>query len=321
VTKTEWPEVVGYRHEVVHTGVLHSLVRDPARAPTVASALIDASVRAVVTSSRESHLPESRRTADLVAELHLGSGESCLLAVETKVDSTATQDQLQETVRRPQDRGILLGLGITALNLTTFDLPPEVASCWQVIDPEKWSAILRSVGADSDSVLAPYLRAVAQEAHEHAEARARAIEHPLETCWLDDSRRQDGLLEHYAWLAEVRGRLDHRSDWWTYTNRSGPLMGYWATEFQRFGSRDIFLEFMCSDTQRSLCLKIGSGTADLLATAEAALSAVEPFGWVRPARRAQSTSGTCTAARLDLSALAAPEAAARTRRAIAEVAA
>jgi len=142
----------------------------------------------------------------------------------------------------------------------------------------------------------------------------------MEGAWLETSRRGDGLLEHYAWLAEIRRRLDHRSDWWTYTNRSGPLMGYWADEFQRFG-RDTFLEFMCSDDQRVLCMKLGEGKANLVSTADAALAAVEPFGWRAPRRRARQTAGTCTAAWLDFSALNADDAAARTRQAISEVSA
>ena len=105
-------------------------------------------------------------------------------------------------------------------------------------------------------------------------------------------------FEHYTWLAEIRRRLDARAEWWTYTNRSGPLMGYWRDKFQRFG-RDVFIEFMCSDQHRILCLKLGPGDGELAAAAEAAFAAVESFGW-RPARRRPSPSAdTCTAAWLD----------------------
>lgn len=136
--------------------------------------------------------------------------------------------------------------------------------------------------------------------------------------WLPASRREDGLLEHFAWLAEIRDRLDSPEDWWTYTNRSGPLMGLWREEFQHPG-RDVFVEFVCGQERRILCLKIGGGSGDLRTAAAEAWSRVEAHGWAPPSRRPAAKAGTCTAALLDMSGLSAEAAAERVRQAIGEV--
>jgi len=42
-----WPELLGYQHEVLHTGVLRHLLHDPRRRTAVASDLIGKSITRV----------------------------------------------------------------------------------------------------------------------------------------------------------------------------------------------------------------------------------------------------------------------------------
>jgi hypothetical protein len=227
-----WPEVVGYRHEVLHTGVLRHLLHDPERGARVATALIDAEVVSVQDAAVERRVPGFKGVADLVAELELPNDEVVFLAIETKVDSNATQKQLAATVRSPH-RGVLLALGLTALHLTAEDLGPEL-DAWSVVDPTRWASAIRSINADEDALLAPYFREIEREAREHGQARDLAQRQSMQGWRLKTSRRCDGLLEHYAWLAEIRRRLDYPEAWWTYTNWSAPgfedTRGLWSKD-------------------------------------------------------------------------------------------
>ena len=79
MTGTTWPELVGYRHEVLHTGVLHRFLNDSARGAAVASALTDAEVVAVRQAAVERRVPGFKALADLVAQLELAGGETLSL--------------------------------------------------------------------------------------------------------------------------------------------------------------------------------------------------------------------------------------------------
>jgi len=311
-----WPLIVGYQHEVLHTGVLAHLACDPDRGARLASVLTGAPVVRVERIRQEAKVPGFAGRADLVAEAELEDGERVSLAIETKVDSNASRKQLAATAASPH-LGVLLATGITALNLTQRDLGDGLLG-WVSAGPSLWATALSAAGAADDPVLRVYVEEVEREACEHRLARELAG-CPGDGCWLDHSRRGDGLLEHYAWLAEVRERLDDPAEWWTYTNRSGPLMGLWREDFQGLG-RDTFIEVMCVGDRRRLCLKLGEGSGDLRTCATEALARVETSGWSGPARRASANAGTCTAAMLDLSKFSAEKAAARLRLAITEVA-
>ena len=264
----------------------------------------------------EARLSGFHGRADLVAEVELADGQTTWIGVETKVDSNATREQLAATADAP-NLGVLLTLGITAMNLTARDLGPDL-NAWNVVTPADWTTVLRNAGAADSVLLAPYLHEVDQEASDHVHARELAHE-PDRADWSRTSRRGLGeSLEHYAWLAEIRDRLDLPETWWTYTNQSGPLMGTWRSEFQT-SDRDTFLEFMCSRHRRILCLKIGEGEGDLLALAADACARIEGSDWQPSRRRPSKAAKTCTAGWLDLSALAPEAAAARTREAIAQV--
>lgn len=319
---TTWPELVGYRHEVLHTGVLnHLLLQQSPAATALASAITGANVTEILGARPESRIGDLKGRADLVAELRVADRhEPVCLGIETKVDSNATREQLAETAR-PPDLGVLLAVGITALNLTEHDLTEDIKE-WSVVGPARWADALERAGIGSDPMLAPYLVEVQREAREHAAARKLACQGYQPDHERLSRRRNDRLLEHYAWLAEVRESVDDPapSEWWTYTNQSGPLMGLWREEFQRMDrDRDTFIEFVCSDRRRALCLKIGGGSGDLPAAASDALDAVQHLGW-QAGRRPRTSAETCTAAWLDFTEHGASVAAERTRQAIAEVA-
>jgi hypothetical protein len=99
VVEVSWVELVGYQHEVVHTGVLNYLLdygsdaADQTRT-RVAAALLDEPVAGVSDARREGRAGGSG-TPDLVARIALGDGLEFDFAVETKVDSNWSLDQLE----------------------------------------------------------------------------------------------------------------------------------------------------------------------------------------------------------------------------------
>jgi len=80
--------------------------------------------------------------------------------------------------------------------------------------------------------------------------------------------------------------------------------------------RDVFLEFMCSQSDRRLCLKLGAGPGDVVAAADAALAAVAHLGWAAAERRPRPGIQSCTVAKLDFTALNATDAGRRARDAV-----
>ena len=163
-------------------------------------------VRVVSPTKPESRVPRYRGIADLVANLELADGRAVSLSVETKVNSGANRAQLLNTTG-PPNHGVFLALGITAFFLTQGDLGADLNS-WLVVGPAMWSELLSEQDVQSDAVLEPYVAQVGREADEHARARRLATESHGPPWRLTTSRRSDGLLEHYAWLAGIRERLD-----------------------------------------------------------------------------------------------------------------
>jgi hypothetical protein len=201
--------------------------------------------------------------------------------------------------------------------LTAADLAADLNS-WLVVGPQAWSELLREQDVQSDEVLQPYVVEVAREADEHARACQLATESHGPPWRLETSRRSDGRLEHFAWLAGIRERLDDPSEWWTYTHRSGPLMGLLREDFWHRPGYETYLEFMCFDKKRVLCLKLGGASGDLRPIARDALAAVDHLDWQRLGR--MRTGKSCTAGWLDFTELGAAESANRTREAVAAVA-
>lgn len=126
MTGTTWPELVGYRHEVLHAGVLHHLLNDCGRGAAVASALTDAEVVGVHQAAVERRVPGFKAVADLVAQLELASGET--FSFGRRRTSTATQPASR---RRPPSaaasRLLAPAVGVTAFQLSVLalDLGPD----------------------------------------------------------------------------------------------------------------------------------------------------------------------------------------------------
>jgi hypothetical protein len=298
---SNWVAVVGYRHEVVHTGVLAAVLRHSELGTSVARAMTGAGVVAVDHVTPETRIEGFSGRADLTAQLTLDDGASVSLGVETKVDSDGSREQLKATAAPPH-YGVLLALGLTALKLEQDDLGPDLEQ-WRVVDPAAWGKLLVAVGAvdHARDLLTPYLGEIEREAREHEAARAVAQSATKpRSLPPTTTRREGGYLEDLAWLAEVRERLTNRHWWWTKTLISGPLMGYWPAEWND-GRTDVYLEFMCFDRSRSLCLKAAAQDPQQLITAsQHLLDVAAEYGWHAPRRRAGSRAKSCTAAWLDV---------------------
>jgi hypothetical protein len=93
----DWVDVIGYQHEAMHTGVLAHLLRG-SRAADVAAALIGIGGVAAVEDVRREQRLKGTRPVDLAASIIDGDGTRTRLAVEAKVDSAWTPQQLRETV-------------------------------------------------------------------------------------------------------------------------------------------------------------------------------------------------------------------------------
>src|SRR4051794_37021883 len=111
--QSNWVSVVGFRHEVVHTGVLRYLLDEPDTGALLAQEITGADVVEVQGTRQERRVAGFAGKADLVAELTLASGETVALAIETKVDSDGSREQLRATAAPPHF-GVLLAVGLTA---------------------------------------------------------------------------------------------------------------------------------------------------------------------------------------------------------------
>ena len=84
-----WVELVGYQHEVVHTGALDALLSAEPHGTKIAQRLAGrGDVRAVARSEWETHAGGRKGTrADLVSRREMADDSLLTLAVEMKVDS------------------------------------------------------------------------------------------------------------------------------------------------------------------------------------------------------------------------------------------
>ena len=131
----DWVYAVGYRHEVIHSGVLEVLLSDAESGPRVAQDLLGdghLQVDVVCSPRREARIgPARRRPIDLAADLKLSDGATVSLGVEVKVDSAWSPSQLESTVAL-HDQGVLLAVGCTALTATG----PEMPRGWRLVGAE-----------------------------------------------------------------------------------------------------------------------------------------------------------------------------------------
>ena len=299
-----WVDAVGFQHEVMHTGVLAELLREGGEtACTVAGKCLGAPVARVHadTVKLESRAGR-RRIADLVVDVELEDGERVRLAVETKVDSSWSVDQLQGTLdSRDGDRGCLLAVGLSGIAVSQKDLDgvDELEHGWRLIDARGWADLLRLPVERSDSpALAEYHQRVEREAKTHESAREAARAGlPLP----DEPKRRNGVaLLHWAFFAEVLGGLPDAGYWHRSALISGPLLtrwGWFASDPAE--NAGVYLELMGHhDGRRTLNVKTWATRrlAELQAALDEALAAV--LG--SPGHRVGSGSKRRTVARVPL---------------------
>jgi hypothetical protein len=283
----DWVDAVGYRHEVIHSGVLEVLLSDVESGPRVAQDLLGdgLQVQAVCSPRREVRIgPARRRPIDLAADLKLSNGATVKLGVEVKVDSAWSPKQLESTVALP-DQGVLLAVGCTALTATE----PEMPRGWRLVGPKEWASIVAE-RAGGDRALESYVGHVQQEAQSHAEAlRCVNLGLPVEPI------RDRTALAHWAYFHEVvASRPAGKDEWWERkTLISGPLLTLW-TDAERDGS-GAYIELMGhADATRALCVKCWTDGGDLTDVREKVTARVAP-GEVRRLRRLRASDKSCTA--------------------------
>ncbi len=282
----DWIEIVGFRHEVAHTGVLRTLLESD-RAVSVARALTgDARIEAVSAPKQEARLrARVRRAIDLAADVTLAGGSAGCLAVEVKVDSAWSPKQLQEMT--PEDaHGVLLALGHTALMASPADLRglTGYAIPWRLVGPGEWASIVRE--ASSDEALTGYVRRLDEEAADHERARARVREKGRV-----DFGRHPQTLEHWAYFAEIANEVGDESQWERKTLISGPLQTLWLPEWPDSGP---YLELMGHGSARLLCAKVWSTPGTLPERQRLVADGLASFDG-RNGRTPSASDKTCTA--------------------------
>lgn len=250
-----WVSVVGYQHEVLHTGVLAALLQGT-DGPTVAARLTqrDSSEIADVHSvAREKRLPSGKGRADLTAELELVDGRHIPLAVETKIHSNGTCRQLERTTMGVQDaEGVLLALGLTSLKLTRRHIERGLSrqARWHWVGVGELYNIVNGLSARDRPWLPSYAEAL------------RTWKYYLDP-------RQQVELKHLEWMNRVLQRLSRSTRWNEIKSlRSGPLLSRfdWCQP-----GRDVYLEFMGShDGRRFLCIKCSAENGEDLVDLEKA---------------------------------------------------
>ena len=179
VSATSWVDIVGYQREAVHDGALVALLRsEPEIALPVATALLGRSVSDVSDARRQARVGQAQ--VDVAIDVVAG-GTSCLLAVETKVDSQSTREQLQRTTS-DGDEAVMLAVGNSAMRTCTVARAHRDEPDQRVIDVTAWTSILERLPPLPDP-LDQYRLAVAREAEEHACARRIVREGNSRSSW------------------------------------------------------------------------------------------------------------------------------------------
>lgn len=294
----DWVEAIGYERELVHTAALRYILATPAGAAIASALICNGSCVVAVDTPRTEQRLRGRRPIDLAARLTFAEGGGRMLAVETKVDSAWTPDQLRATVPRAA-HGVLLAVGYTALAVTDTDLASfddEYDVPWRRIGPDRFAEIVRAhAGADRD--LTSYAGHLEREALDHAAAldavrAGRAVEFG----------RAPVALGHWAYFQEAISGRDDIAQWTRKTQVSGPLLTLFPEHLRRFDSGD-YLEFMGEGERRSLCVKTyaPAGVGTLARARERLQDLFDDFaGATRPRGRTSANDKTCTAVRWSL---------------------
>lgn len=246
-----WVEVVGYRYEFLHTGVLEWLLNHPEHALPVARELTGRpDITWVGAVDPQAHAGGRRRTRpDLVAWV-TDAGEERQVAVEMKVDSGATREQLED-MASPGSLKVLQAVGLASLRLRDFRGDAD----WNVVDLDEWGAMLDRLGALPNAIR-EYREAVRREVAEHHEARAVArVLGPHKEEW----RLQRTLLE-WAWLDEVAAEAECAglsTRFSGHTVQSGPVL-FWRDSWAGLAAGGgLYIDVMVDQGERRLAIKAG----------------------------------------------------------------
>ena len=289
----DWVEVVGFQHEVVHTGVLRTLLAGEAAVAVARALTNDEGIEGVGEPRQEVSFPgRGRRPCDLVAPLRLAGGAPGSLAVETKVDSAWSPGQLEATT--PEDaHGVLLAVGCTALMVTPSDVAclDAYAQPWNLVGPSEWAAIV-SAAAGPDDAFTSYAERLDVEAAEHERARERVrAGRPV------DFGRHEEALGHWAYLAEVAAHAGEERRWERKTLISGPLQTLWLKEWP--DDSGAYLELMGQGRGRMLCAKVWGANGALAGRQRVIAEGLAGFEGAA-GRRPPLGAKTCTARRWSL---------------------
>lgn len=316
-----WISRLGWQHEVAHTAVLRALLDYPSTAARCAQGLLGGTV----TVDDVEHVcpeqqgfggrPGSKADLTLIARIE---GETKHVAVETKVHSGATWEQLRDTTKGDA-YGVLLAPGRVGLRIDRGfmdGIETESGATWSHLDVQGWSQVFRQT--TNDASLPGWIVDYAAELSAKAEAQRRNLDAAKTTG--DDRRRCPDV--RCAWLRAMRERLepDLAENWSAEGRLSGEIL------YNNFGKRwcatnnaDLYLAFDANPERIMFTVRAGAGNGG--DTALRALwenedlgSALEKRGLLRgpPPRR---NSKTCTVAAVCVSAYSAEDGAALVQRA------
>lgn len=281
-----WIEIVGYQYEFAHTGVLNALLSDERYAVTVARLLAsNASIVSVTDPKPEGRAFSGRRTrADLTARIADRDGEKWL-AVETKVDSPVTPEQLRATADHPSEI-VLLALGRTSLQLNDGQLRDGP---WHIVALARWAETLALLG-DLPPRIAEYGDVIAAEA-----ARHRAAIEAAETGTLPLEPEPRGWpLAQWAWISEVAHhamRTDELAQGFLSQTLRGAPVAFCRDSWSQAGSSDgvhLYFDLVVTAGRRELVIKAAGVQADRDVFFRAALEALPSY---IPTRRSPGTRG------------------------------
>jgi hypothetical protein len=144
-----WVDLVGFRFEHVHTGVLKWLLKSRDHGSHVAACFGIPEPDGLLSVHQERSAPGGKKPADLVAAFEGESGELGHLVVETKVDSPLRPGQIQN-LTSSSDSGPcshrLLALGAEDLRL--FGLTPGklgLSDEWPIVGARTWLKCLEGL--------------------------------------------------------------------------------------------------------------------------------------------------------------------------------
>lgn len=344
-TIRSWPEIVGYRFEFLHTGVLAELLRSDF-GPEVAAALIVGDhtatpVRAVRDIELEPRIGTTRRKADLRFVAERDGGDDLTILVETKVDSVPTWDQLRHLARASPagSRFVYFALGFSEYLLPSAAVKHAFEGHDpQIITARCWADILGAL--DLPPELAVYRQAVesAVAARETLIEAVTGAEGSLREGQAPEGLRanENGWAERVIWLAQVREQLAERDgpQWetgpcWTYQSSNAVQFGLAPPEWEVAGlgsgeRANVYVEVIANDDDfRWLAFKTGGSTPKLRTRLDGdrIRQAVESHAEMVAARGRRAAAGhaTATAVTIDLSHDSPVVAAERILKAIAAV--